>query len=497
MKLLLSGTLVLILSSLVKSEDTYDYCKETCKEVYEDDYKWGIENNEWCIIPKSCSCWSEPLGYPCCKGCTIVVTDESGDWGVEGNEWCGISSSCTESKASCWSTALGYSCCDECEVVYTDKDGDWGYENNKWCGIKENCKAGSSKKTTTSNKTNVTTTKKEVTENKKTTTTAVKATTTEKKEASPSQKCKCQYEACGPGICCGAGMSCKEKDGYAQCEPDADAELRPATDCEIGPHFGQWCKGCLVTDTQVDGSLWGWEDKSPCEIKPYECNEFLNADWTDAEHHFPIGKDKGTTTRYWDCCKPSCAWPGKFEYKTNIKLCNADGSELLDNNLKSGCEGGPTYTCEDQTPWAVDEVTAYGYAAASIPDLTEADWCCTCYALTFTSFPIKGKQMIVQITNTGGDLGEGHFDLQIPGGGFGLFNGCSPRYPDIPDEDWGDRNGGVTSREGCYKLPISMQEGCLFKFDWFRGADNPDITYVKVDCPQELIDVSGCTRMNP
>lgn len=36
--------------------------------------------------------------------------------------------------------------------------------------------------------------------------------------------------------------------------------------------YQQWCKGCLVTDTQVDGSLWGWEDKSPCEIKPYECN---------------------------------------------------------------------------------------------------------------------------------------------------------------------------------------------------------------------------------
>lgn len=31
--------------------------------------------------------------------------------------------------------------------------------------------------------------------------------------------------------------------------------------------------------------------------------------------------------------KQSCAWPGKFEYKTPIKLCNADGSELLDNNL--------------------------------------------------------------------------------------------------------------------------------------------------------------------
>jgi hypothetical protein len=482
MKMLLNGTLLLLLHFVVKSEAQYSTCKNTCEIEYEDDNKWGIENNEWCILPGSCfdTCWSSALGYPCCKGCDITSTDSDGDWGVENNEWCGILSSCKESNASCWSLAYGYDCCKGCEVSFIDNDGKWGFENEEWCGIKEDC---ATEKTTTTTK--------------KTTTTPKKTTTTTTKAPVPTQKCKCQYEACGPGICCGAGLSCIEKNGYAQCEPDPNAELRPATDCEIAPHFGRWCDGCLVTDTQTDGSLWGWENKSPCEIKPYECHEFLNADWTDAEHHWPIGTDKGTTTRYWDCCKPSCAWPGKFEYKTNIKLCAADGSALLDNNLISGCEGGPTYTCEDQTPWAVDDVTAYGYAAANIPGLTEADWCCTCYALTFTSFPIKGKQMIVQITNTGGDLGEGHFDLQIPGGGFGLFNGCSPRYPDIPDEDWGDRNGGVTSREGCYKLPVSMQEGCLFKFDWFRGADNPDVTYVKVDCPKELLEVSGCTRMNP
>ncbi len=42
--------------------------------------------------------------------------------------------------------------------------------------------------------------------------------------------------------------------------------------------------------------------------------------------------------------------------------------------------------------------------------------CCACYELTFTSGPVKGKKMIVQATNTGGDLGDDHFDIQIPGG---------------------------------------------------------------------------------
>lgn len=42
------------------------------------------------------------------------------------------------------------------------------------------------------------------------------------------------------------------------------------------------------------------------------------------------------------------------------------------------------------------------------------------YRLTFTSTSIAGKKMIIQATNTGADLGEGQFDLAIPGGGVGI-----------------------------------------------------------------------------
>jgi hypothetical protein len=37
--------------------------------------------------------------------------------------------------------------------------------------------------------------------------------------------------------------------------------------------------------------------------------------------------------------------------------------------------------------------------------------------------------MVVQVTNTGSDLGENHFDLAIPGSGVGLFpQGCSKQF---------------------------------------------------------------------
>lgn len=81
--------------------------------------------------------------------------------------------------------------------------------------------------------------------------------------------------------------------------------------------------------------------------------------------------------------------------------------------------------CNNNQPIEISDELAYGFAAASISGQSESDWCCACYELTFTSGPVEGKKMVVQITNTGGDLGNNHFDLQLPGGGVGLFNGCS------------------------------------------------------------------------
>jgi hypothetical protein len=36
----------------------------------------------------------------------------------------------------------------------------------------------------------------------------------------------------------------------------------------------------------------------------------------------------GITTRYWDCCKPSCAWPGKAKVYRPVETCYKNGSIL-------------------------------------------------------------------------------------------------------------------------------------------------------------------------
>lgn len=124
----------------------------------------------------------------------------------------------------------------------------------------------------------------------------------------------------------------------------------------------------------------------------------------------------GGTTRYWDCCKPSCAWPANAPGTDNpVGTCDINDNPLQDGgSTTSGCEeGGSAYMCSSHGPWAVSEDLAYGWAAVRIAGGDEASWCCACYELTFTSGPVAGKKMVVQATNTGGDLGDNHFDLAV------------------------------------------------------------------------------------
>jgi hypothetical protein len=69
--------------------------------------------------------------------------------------------------------------------------------------------------------------------------------------------------------------------------------------------------------------------------------------------------------------------------------------------------------CSNESPWAVNDSLAYGYAAVNIAGGSEDSWCCACYELTFTSGAVAGKKMIVQATNTGGDLGSNQFDISV------------------------------------------------------------------------------------
>jgi hypothetical protein len=124
----------------------------------------------------------------------------------------------------------------------------------------------------------------------------------------------------------------------------------------------------------------------------------------------------------------------------------------------------------------------------------ESNWCCACYSLIFTSGPVIGKELIVQVTNTGYDLAGNQFDLQMPGGGFGIFNGCASQFPQTSASSWGANYGGVSQRSDCSNLPSVLQSGCFWRFDWFMDANNPTMTFTQVTCPAVLTANTQCIR---
>lgn len=236
----------------------------------------------------------------------------------------------------------------------------------------------------------------------------------------------------------------------------------------------------------------------------------------------------GFATRYWDCCKPHCSWIGNVLTDVSpVGTCNAqnidNGIDTLQNYSVSSCDGGDGYTCWNMAPYAVSDTLAYGYAA--IP--YARDMCGKCYQLDFTgtshnpkndrgSEALENKIMIVQVTNTGGDLtaeGELQFDLLIPGGGVGIFDACTKQWGATADQ-MGKRYGGFLSAcqdklgwdaphdsyKGCVKKRCEdlflesgredLMDGCRWFVDWFEAADNPNLVFKEVECPDALNNVS-------
>lgn len=203
------------------------------------------------------------------------------------------------------------------------------------------------------------------------------------------------------------------------------------------------------------------------------------------------GKD-GWASRYWDCCKPACGW--------SSTSCGKNGTSNDGGN--SACQGGSAYMCYDFAPWAVSDTLSYGFAAASGSNYS----CGRCYQFTFTgdgsanSGSIKGKSMVVQILNTGGDVAESQFDLLIPGGGVGMFNACSSQWG---TSDLGAQYGGFAltckNDKSCIKTKCDtvfagkpdLAAGCDWYLNWFGGADNPKFSYKEISCPAAITQKSG------
>jgi len=89
-------------------------------------------------------CWSEELGYRCCKENenTVQYIDQDGWWGVtEDDQWCGVIR-----NEECWALNFGLPCCESEKLDYIHENGVIGYEEKYendetrpaggWCGIK-------------------------------------------------------------------------------------------------------------------------------------------------------------------------------------------------------------------------------------------------------------------------------------------------------------------------------------------------------------------------
>ncbi len=235
--------------------------------------------------------------------------------------------------------------------------------------------------------------------------------------------------------------------------------------------------------------------------------------------HQLLGASSGYATRYWDCCKPHCGWTANTDARP-VSTCDINNQSNHENfDIPSSCDGGQGFTCYNMAPWAVSSELSYGFAA--VP--ATGNICGLCYELTFTgqghygndpgSQRLLNKKMIIQATNIGWDVNGGQFDLLIPGGGVGAFNGCSRQWQ-VSESDLGEKYGGFlaackkklgyNAELSAYKNCVQnfcekvftktgredLMNGCMWFVNWFEAADNPNLSYRPVSCPQELIDIS-------
>ena len=221
----------------------------------------------------------------------------------------------------------------------------------------------------------------------------------------------------------------------------------------------------------------------------------------------------GFASRYWDCCMPSCSW-NENSGGNPAKVCDSRGKNPTGNGSGSVCSGGGGATCTSQIPFTVDGCEEYGFAFAAVP-ASNGGQCGKCFQLTFTGeghynstnantrkLKSKNKKLIVMATNIGGDVQQGQFDILIPGGGVGMFNGCSQMGWGAQGEQYGgllsDCEKETSYKAGSYAKCLTekcnkafgndseAKKGCMFLVEWMEAAGNPEHNYVEVECPEVL-----------
>ena len=225
----------------------------------------------------------------------------------------------------------------------------------------------------------------------------------------------------------------------------------------------------------------------------------------------------GFASRYWDCCKPSCSWTENAGKGNEARECDVNQKVLTDKTTTSICDSGTSYTCLSQYPFTLNGCDNIGFAFAAVPGDTKV--CGRCFELTFTGEgkyetklnhqKLKGKKLIVMASNIGYDVDGGQFDVMIPGGGVGIFNGCANLFD---TSNLGAQYGGLLSdcetsvgydgtdediykkRKEClvkkcatvFAKKASAKMGCLFLANFMEAAGNPLHTFKEVNCPEEL-----------
>ncbi|HEX3775772.1 MAG TPA: hypothetical protein VHV51_14970 [Polyangiaceae bacterium] len=214
------------------------------------------------------------------------------------------------------------------------------------------------------------------------------------------------------------------------------------------------------------------------------------------------GGTTGFATRYWDCCKPACAWPGSQA----MESCDSNNSSQgRGNSSESACSGGNSFMCYNYEPWVdpTNANVAYGFAAASGSNYV----CGRCFEVQFSGTGNSGgtnglgqKTMYLQVINNGG-VQSNQFDILIPGGGVGALNACTQEWGQ--GADLGSQYGGLfaecmnnvqCTQQKCNTVFAGKPDllaGCSWFLGWFTAADNPNINFKQVSCPSQLTQKSG------
>jgi hypothetical protein len=210
----------------------------------------------------------------------------------------------------------------------------------------------------------------------------------------------------------------------------------------------------------------------------------------------------GFATRYWDCCKPACAWPGSQA----MESCDSNNSSQgKGNSSQSACSSGNSFMCYNYEPWVdpTNANVAYGFAAASGSNYV----CGRCFEVQFSGTGNSGgtngltqKTMYLQVINNGG-VQSNQFDILIPGGGVGALNACTQEWGS--SADLGSQFGGLfaecndnvqCTQQKCNTVFAGKPDllaGCNWFLGWFTAADNPNINFKQVTCPSQLTQKSG------